>query len=113
MFRMKIGYKALPRDLLKLSPDEVKKAGDSLNRKLLDLHNTLVKIQAPNMKATQKLESAREKLQETNEEFDNARKRAKHAKLAFEKCKNERHKRFMMCYDHVASSIDGIYKVMK
>jgi len=62
------------------------------------------------MKANQKLESAREKLLETNEEFDSARKRAKSAKSAFEKVKNDRHKKFMLCYDHVASSIDGIYK---
>ncbi len=62
--------------------------------------------------ATQKLESAREKLLETNEEFDNARKRAKAAKLAFEKVKNDRHRKFMLCYDHVAGSIDGIYKVI-
>lgn len=52
--KLKINYKSLSRDLLKLSPDEVKKAGDSLNRKLLDLHNTLVKIQAPNMKVRYK-----------------------------------------------------------
>lgn len=56
------------------------------------------------------MESAREKLLETNEEFDSARKRAKSAKSAFEKVKNDRHKKFMLCYDHVASSIDGIYK---
>lgn len=48
---------------------------------------------------------------ETNEEFDNARKRAKAAKQAFEKIKNDRHKKFMECYDHVAGSIDATYKV--
>ena len=108
---MRIDYSSLPDEYKGLSHDEAKRANDQLNRKLQDLHNHLVKIQAPNMKATQKLESAKEKLLETNEEFDNVRKRAKAAKQAFEKVKNERHKRFMMCYDHVAGTIDGIYKV--
>jgi hypothetical protein len=108
---MEVDYSSLPDDLTGLNHDEAKKATDQLNKKLVDLHNLLVKIQAPNMKANQKLETAREKLLETNEEFDSARKRAKAAKLAFEKVKNERHRKFMLCYDHVASSIDGIYKV--
>lgn len=49
---------------------------------------------------------------ETNEEFDSARKRAKSAKAAFEKVKNERHRKFTQCYEHVAGSIDGIYKAL-
>jgi len=112
-FRLEVDYSSLPDDLTGLSPEEAKRTLDQLNKKLVDLHNLLVKIQAPNMKANQKLETAREKLQETNEEFDNARKRAKAAKAAFEKIKNERHRRFNLCYDHVASSIDGIYKVRR
>lgn len=63
------------------------------------------------MKAMQKLEFAREKLQETNEEFDSARKRAKKSKQAFEKVKKERYDRFMSFFEHVANEIDGIYKV--
>jgi len=59
----------------------------------------------------QKLDLAREKLQETNTEFDAARKRAKKAKQAFEKVKKERHDRFQDCFEHVANEIDGIYKV--
>jgi len=108
--RLQIDYDVLSEDLMDLESDEVKKIQDKLASKLNDLNNTLLKIQAPNMKATQKLESAREKLQETNEEFDNVRKRAKEAKVGFEKIKHERHSKFMKCYDHVANSIDGIYK---
>lgn len=67
--------------------------------------------QAPNMKAMQKLDLAREKLQETNSEFDSARKRAKKAKQVFEKCKKERYDRFMGFFEHVSNEIDGIYKV--
>lgn len=61
--------------------------------------------------AMQKLDLAREKLQETNEEFDTARKKAKKTKQSFEKVKKERHDRFMDCFEHVSNEIDGIYKV--
>jgi len=44
---------------------------------------------------------AKEKLQETNEEFEQSRKKAKKAKTQFEKVKKE----------HVANEIDPIYKV--
>lgn len=59
----------------------------------------------------QKLDLAREKLQETNEEFDTARKKAKKTKQSFEKVKKDRHDRFMDCFEHVSNEIDGIYKV--
>ncbi len=48
--RLKIDYDQLPDELTELSSDELKKATDKLNQKLTDLHNHLVKIQAPNMK---------------------------------------------------------------
>ena len=70
-------------------------------------------LQAPNMKAMQKLEFARGKLQETNEEFDSARKRAKKAKQAFEKTKKNRYEKFAAFFEHVSNEIDGIYKVLK
>ena len=54
---------------------------------------------------------AREKLQETNEEFESARRRAKQAKKAFERVKKERHDKFMNCFEHVSNEIDSIYKV--
>lgn len=62
-------------------------------------------------KAIQKLYLAKEKLQETNEEFEQSRKKAKKAKTQFEKIKKERHDRFMACFEHVANEIDPIYKV--
>lgn len=54
---------------------------------------------------------AKEKLHETNEEFEQSRKKAKKAKTQFEKVKKERHDRFMACFEHVANEIDPIYKV--
>lgn len=58
----------------------------------------------------QKLESVSEKIVATNEEFENARRKAKKAKTAFEKVKNARYEKFKQCYDHISDSIDDIYK---
>ena len=59
----------------------------------------------------QKLDLARNKLQETNEEFEKARVKARKAKTAFERVKKERFDLFMSCFEHVSNEIDGIYKV--
>lgn len=59
----------------------------------------------------QKLDQAREKMQETDREFNSARSRAKKAKQNFERIKKERHTKFTECFEHVANEIDLIYKV--
>ncbi|KAG0728282.1 Structural maintenance of chromosomes protein 1A [Chionoecetes opilio] len=92
--------------------DDVHKAEKRMNKHINDLMNTIQRIQAPNMKAMQKLDLAREKLQETNSEFDNARKRAKKAKQIFERAKKERYDKFMAFFEHVSNEIDGIYKAL-
>lgn len=58
----------------------------------------------------QKLETVSEKIAATNEEFENARRKAKKAKVAFEKVKSLRYTKFKACYDHISEAIDGIYK---
>lgn len=108
--RITIDYSPLSDNLKEYEEDEVKKVADKLAKAISDQSLTLQKIQAPNMKAIQKLEMAREKLQETNEEFEAARRRAKKAKQAFERVKKERHDKFMACFEHVANEIDNIYK---
>merc|ERR1712113_936756 len=77
-----------------------------------DLQSKITGIQAPNMRAMQKLDEAREKLEETNKEFDSARRKAKQAKMAFERAKQERHDLFNKCFDHVSNTIDDIYKAL-
>ena len=61
--------------------------------------------------AIEKFDLAREKLQETNEEFEKVRVQNKEAKLAFERVKKERFDLFMSCFEHVSNEIDAIYKV--
>jgi structural maintenance of chromosome 1 len=64
------------------------------------------------MKAMQKLDLVTEKIQTTNEEFENANKKAKKAKAAFEKVKNKRMARFNKLLNHVSGAIDRIYKTL-
>ncbi|KMQ83731.1 structural maintenance of chromosomes protein 1a [Lasius niger] len=108
--RITIDYALLPENLKDIEEEDIKKTTDKLTKIINDLQNTIQRIQAPNMKAIQKLYLAKEKLQETNEEFEQSRKKAKKAKTQFEKIKKERHDRFMACFEHVANEIDPIYK---
>lgn len=109
--RLKIDYSKLPRNVLELNTNEsIKKMNDTLQKELHSKQDTLERIQTPNLKAMQKLESVSEKIAATNEEFENARKKAKKAKASFEKVKNQRYEKFKACCDHITEEIDGIYK---
>lgn len=92
--------------------EDIKKRENKLLKSIQSLQDTLQKIQAPNMRALEKLEIAQGKLQSTNEEFENFRKQNRKAKAAFEKVKLLRAERFTACFDHVAKEIDSIYKLL-
>jgi structural maintenance of chromosome 1 len=111
--RITIDYSSLPDNLKDVDEEDLKKSTDKLTKVINELQNTIQRIQAPNMKAIQKLYLAKEKLQETNEEFEQLRKKAKKAKTQFEKVKKERYDRFTTCFEHVSNEIDPIYKVQK
>lgn len=111
LFSIEVDYSSLPREYTKLKDDSAfKKVNESLQKELQSKLDTLERIQTPNMKAMQKLDHVSQKVASTNEEFENARKKAKKAKAAFEKIKNERTDKFNRCSVHVAEAIDGIYK---
>lgn len=111
--RIRVDYSSLPEPLKDLEElDEIKRKADKLQKSINSLQNTVDKIQAPNMRAMEKLNEVREKVNATNEAFVVARKRAHRAKLAFEKVKKERHDKFMECFEHVANEIDAIYKAL-
>ncbi|XP_070300439.1 structural maintenance of chromosomes protein 1A [Salvelinus sp. IW2-2015] len=92
--------------------DEIKGEMHTLQQPLNDEQSILQRISAPNMKAMEKLESVRDKFQETSDEFEAARKRAKKAKQAFEQIKKERFDRFNACFEAVSTNIDEIYKAL-
>ncbi|XP_017140852.1 structural maintenance of chromosomes protein 1A [Drosophila miranda] len=108
---IEVDYRSLPREFTKLKDDSAfKKANEQLQKDLQGKLDVLERIQTPNMKAMQKLDAVTEKVQSTNEEFENARRKAKKAKANFEKVKNERSSRFVQCCQHISDAIDGIYK---
>merc|ERR1712123_63189 len=109
--KIKIDYKGLNASLQDLDEaDDVRKVEKRFEKQISDLSATIHRIQAPNMKAMQKLDEAREKLAEANKDFDNVRRKAKQAKMNFERVKQERYDLFMKCFEHVSNTIDGIYK---
>ncbi|KAF4077880.1 hypothetical protein AMELA_G00192980 [Ameiurus melas] len=110
---IEIDYSSLSEDLKdSLSEDEIKGEMNTLQQRLNEQQSILQRISAPNMKAMEKLESVRDKFQETSDEFEAARKRAKKAKQAFEQIKKERFDRFNACFESVATNIDEIYKAL-
>ncbi|KAJ8265455.1 hypothetical protein COCON_G00145540 [Conger conger] len=110
---IEIDYSNLSEDLKDaLSDEEIKAEMNSLQQRLNEQQSILQRISAPNMKAMEKLESVRDKFQETSDEFEAARKRAKKAKQAFEQIKKERFDRFNACFESVATNIDEIYKAL-
>ncbi|XP_076357354.1 structural maintenance of chromosomes protein 1A-like isoform X3 [Tachypleus tridentatus] len=111
--KIQIDYSDLADELKDLdSHEEVKKEGDHLQKEISDMESHLQRIQAPNMRAMEKLDGVRERLRLTDSEFESARKRAKKAKQVFEKVKRERYDKFMSCFDHVSNKIDDIYKAL-
>ncbi|XP_071380971.1 structural maintenance of chromosomes protein 1A [Centroberyx affinis] len=110
---IEIDYSNLSEDLKDaLSEEEIKAEMNTLQQRLNEQQSILQRISAPNMKAMEKLESVRDKFQETSDEFEAARKRAKKAKQAFEQIKKERFDRFNACFESVATNIDEIYKAL-
>ncbi len=108
-----VNYDQLPDQYKDLDDDgDIAKAEKAMAKEIADLQKTLDRIQAPNMKALAKLDAAREKFQETNEEFEAARKKARKAKQAFERVKKERFDKFMDCFEHVSNEIDRTYKAL-
>lgn len=62
--------------------------------------------------SNKRLENVKAKAQETMDEFETARRRAKKCKQVFEKIRKERFDRFMNCFEHVSHKIDDVYKVI-
>merc|ERR1711923_622229 len=108
--KIKIDYNSLNSSLKECEEEDVRRIEKRFEKTISDLMATIHRIQAPNMKAMQKLDEAREKLAEANKDFETVRKRAKQAKTNFERIKQERCELFMKCFEHVSNTIDGIYK---
>ncbi|VDN02476.1 unnamed protein product [Thelazia callipaeda] len=109
--RIQLDYRALPRNLQEFNNDEeVKKALEKLNKEMSESQAKISRINAPNLKARERMEIVKEKEAETTEECELARKKARKIRLLFEKVKADRYNRFHEIFEPVAQKIDDIYK---
>ncbi|CAG9762638.1 unnamed protein product [Ceutorhynchus assimilis] len=110
---IQINFSQLSDELLHLEDDnEYKECEKKLLKAISSLQEILRVIQAPNMKAMEKLKQARGKLRSTNEEFNELKRRNNEARAAFDTIKNLGTAKFNECLDHVAREIDDIYKAL-
>uniref|UniRef100_A0AC35TYU6 Structural maintenance of chromosomes protein n=1 Tax=Rhabditophanes sp. KR3021 TaxID=114890 RepID=A0AC35TYU6_9BILA len=110
---IELDYTTLDKEYKALKDDgAVKKHSEQLLRKIQDIENALSKLNAPNVKALERIDQFREREAESTEEWEAARRRNKEAKDAFEKVKVERNKRFQLVFENVQNRIDEIYKVL-
>lgn len=65
---------------------------------------------APNTRAIERLESVENKLRSTEKDFEEARKRARKAKEAFEAVQRKRSELFNKAFTHISEQIGPIYR---
>lgn len=65
---------------------------------------------APNMRAMERVQTARGRLATTDQDYEDARKRAVKAKDAFAKVKDKRFELFNKAFSHISEQIGPIYK---
>ena len=65
---------------------------------------------APNMKALEKYEATRDREKVAADEHERTKKEKEEAASKFNVTRNERLRRFTEAFEHISTSIDGIYK---
>ena len=93
-------------------PEQIKKKEAELQQEINVKLDFLQKIQAPNLRAIDRLEDVKDRLKETDNEVNNLRVASKKAKFAFEEVKRARLKEFTLCFESVAQRVDSIYKAL-
>lgn len=91
-------------------PHDIKKKELDLQAEIAKKREAFRKIQAPNLRADERLDIAKERLKETDSELNNLRLASKQAKDDFEAVKRERLNSFCECFETVSQRVDSIYK---
>ncbi|KAK4336661.1 hypothetical protein RND71_043665 [Anisodus tanguticus] len=91
-------------------PESTKKKESEFQAEIDSKKEILRKIQAPNLRALDKLDEVKDRLKNTDTELSNLRTASKNAKNDFEKYKTLRYKTFSECFDTIALNVDQIYK---
>jgi structural maintenance of chromosome 1 len=108
---IEVDYTSLKHPQKKLQDEsEVNKMVEKVQKSVQETEAMLAKMSAPNLKADERMEAVKEKEQETSNECEAMRKKAKKIRNNFEKVKNERIQRFNDFFEPVAQKIDEIYK---
>ncbi|KAL6737257.1 hypothetical protein Aduo_010915 [Ancylostoma duodenale] len=111
--KIKVNYRQLPENLKELKDEEeVKRHVERMNKEINEAQSTLSRLNAPNLKASQRMEEVKEREAETTEECEMARKKARKIRGYFEKVKTERYRKFQECFEPVSQKIDEIYKAL-
>ncbi|CAH8526579.1 unnamed protein product [Schistosoma turkestanicum] len=109
--RLPIDFKHLDKPLRQMTDEkEVNRKAEEMQNQVDSMLNSLARIQAPNLRAGDKLGSVEERLRSTEAEFEDTRRRAKRAKARFERVRRLRYNSFMNCFNSIADNIDPIYK---
>lgn len=62
------------------------------------------------MRATERFESVKDRLRTVDDEYENARKRAKNTKEQFAEVKTKRNELFNKAFSHISEQIGPIYR---
>uniref|UniRef100_A0A8C4VMT2 Structural maintenance of chromosomes protein n=1 Tax=Gopherus evgoodei TaxID=1825980 RepID=A0A8C4VMT2_9SAUR len=108
---IQIDYSSLTDDLTDLqSNKEIEAQLTRLQQQIVSKENVLFKTAAPNLRALEKLQTAKDKFQESVDAFEASRREARICRQEFEQIKKRRYERFSQCFEHVSVAIDQIYK---
>lgn len=108
---IKPDFDALPEYLKHIDdPHDIRRKEAEMQQEIAKKREAFRKIQAPNMRADERLDSAKERLRSTDSELNNLRLASKQAKDAFEVVKRERLDAFNECFETVMQRVDSIYK---
>ncbi|XP_043371222.1 structural maintenance of chromosomes protein 1B isoform X5 [Dermochelys coriacea] len=92
------------------SDKEIEAHLSQLQQQIVSKENILFKTAAPNLRALEKLQTAKDKFQESVDAFEASRREARICRQEFEQMKKRRYERFSQCFEHVSVAIDQIYK---
>jgi structural maintenance of chromosome 1 len=92
--------------------EQIKRKENEFQTEIDRKKEILRKIQAPNMRAIEKLDDVKERLKETDSELNNLRNSSKNAKNEFEKIKKLRYDTFTECFEAITMNVDQIYKAL-
>ncbi|NWI52194.1 SMC1B protein, partial [Calyptomena viridis] len=108
---IQIDYSSLEEDLKNLESDkDIEAHLKQMQQEIKSKETTLMKTAAPNLRAVEKLQIARDKFQESTDAFESSRKQARICKQEFEEVKKKRYDLFSQCFEHASIAIDRIYK---